>query len=151
MLNAKYEGTLSAFFRIGTPATAGQVVMLDPDNPGMVKVSDGTDAYGFLAQDVKDTPAGEYRPLVGEVAYVDSRDGVGVYTGGGVYYTDQFVNGTYKPGDVLYVTSGGKLTNAQGTPSATEGNVAVGVVEEVDANGLRFKAFAEPMIMGGNE
>lgn len=138
-LKAKFEGILNPFFKIDETAYAGQVAMLDDSKEGFVKVSDGTEAYGFLAQDVLDVPEDKYRPLVGELAYKGGL--VGVYTDGGVYYTDQYVGGTYKPGDPLYVTSGGKLTNLHSeTVSATEGNLQVGVVEELDGRGLRFKS-----------
>lgn len=139
MLNAKFEGTLNPFLTATEVAVAGQVAMLDEDNK--VVVSDGTKAHGFFAQDVKDVARHEYRPLVGERAYVGEK--VGIYQDGGVYYTDQFVEGTYNPNDKLYVTANGLLTNVydEENVTATAGNVLVGVVEYMDpARGLRFKA-----------
>lgn len=144
MLNAKYEGILTVYYKINEAAKAGQVVMLPDDKANEVVISDGTAAYGFLAQDVYDVPKDEYRPLVGERAYKGEL--VGVYTQGGVYYTDQYVEGTYKPGEDLFVTSEGLLTNVEDeevtpAPTKTTGVFKVGEVEYMDpVKGLRFKA-----------
>lgn len=138
-----YEGILDSLHIADNALTAGVLVMQDTssDTPKVV-VSDGTRYYGILSVDVKSMVSTDYRSLVDLSAATGEH--VGVYISTGIYETDQFVAGTYKPGDKLYITSAGKLTktkDAQSTPAptATTGIVEVGSVVEVDGNYLKVK------------
>lgn len=120
---------------------AGRIVMKNPDNGNEVLVSDGSAAYGVLSQNVyvRPTVPGVVLPYNNFEAYVG--DPVGIYTEDCYLKTDQYVSGTYNPGDKLYVTSEGKLTNEQdadGTATATTGHVVVGEVIRVEGDMLFF-------------
>lgn len=142
MLRAKIEGILNPYQRMDEVAPAGRIVMLDSANAGKVKVSDGHDAFGILSQDVVGKPANGYKSPVDSTAWPGEK--VGVYHGGGIYETDQFVSGTYAPGAPLYVTSEGKLTDVKDTqttpaPTTATGILQVGVAVSLANGVLVFK------------
>lgn len=139
MIKELHVVTINSLLRAGAVATAGDICMLDQAT-GTVKVSDGSAAFGVFAQDVKDFTAGGYRSMLDTTAGVG--EPVGIYQDGGVFETDNIVEGTYKVGDTLYVTSKGKLSNVKSTaedgdpePDEASGVIEVGVVQAVLANG----------------
>jgi hypothetical protein len=161
MIDARYETITTIFcdtaedIADSANISAGIVVMLDdsdtndePEDPTNVVVSDGTAAYGLLAQQIIAPPSDasydsmeqvvvdyELTPLsVSKKAYAGKP--VGVFVNGGVFITDMYVADVV-PGDTLYVTTEGKLTPTYATTATTSaGNVAVAVAETVgDADG----------------
>ena len=144
MLKIVYEPAHIDMFHVFDPEAAavteaGLFVMKDRTDAKVVKVSDGTDVWGILGQPVYPDPGNKVtRPYNNFEAYVG--DVVAVYTEDGYFETDQFVDGTYEPGDVLYVTNEGKLTNtkATDTASATDGTIPVGKVVEHKGDVLFF-------------
>ena len=139
MIKELHVVTINSLLRAGAVATAGDICMLDQTTE-TVKVSNGSAAFGVFAQDVKDFTAGGYRSMLDTTAGVG--EPVGIYQDGGVFETDNIVDGTYKVGDTLYVTSEGKLSNVKSTadsgnpePDAASGVIEVGVVQAVLANG----------------
>ena len=108
---------------------AGTILMKDTTNAEYVTVSNGTDFWGVLSQDVYVSPGNEYA-----LPYNDHRaydgDFVGIYHEG-MFETDQFEDGTYNPGATVYVSNNGKF--------AASGNVPVGKVVRKDSNTLFVK------------
>jgi hypothetical protein len=161
MIKARYERVTAVFCDTAADVAdsaaiaAGTVVMLDaadtnadPDGHTRIKVSDGSAAYGLLAQQIIVPPDEStydsmeqvvvehpMTPLsVSTKAYAGAP--VGVFICGGVFITDMYVVDV-APGDVLYVTTEGKLTPTYATTATTTaGNVAVAIAESVgDADG----------------
>lgn len=156
MIDARYEQIATIFcdtakdIADSANISAGTVVMLDttetnddPEEPSKVEVSDGTAAYGLLAQEIIAPPSDasydsmsqvvvdyELTPLsVSKKAYAGKP--VGVFINGGVFITDMYV-ADVAPGDTLYVTTEGKLTpNYATAATTTAGSVAVAVAETV--------------------
>lgn len=138
MIKFVYPGIEFAKLVAGEELTAGQAVKIVD---GKAYASDGVTVFGFVNVDVLPVlEDGAYRPIVKR----DTRVGelVGVYINGGVYETDQFVEGTYESNADLYVTTEGKLTSvkADTDASATEGLVKVGQVIEKKDSTLVFKS-----------
>jgi hypothetical protein len=161
MIKPRYERVTTIFcdtaadIADSAAIAAGVVVMLNPadtnadaDEPTGILVSDGTAAYGLLAQQIIAPPdeasydsmeqvVVDYAmtPLsVSQKAYAGTP--VGVFICGGVFITDMYV-ADVQPGDLLYVTSAGLLTPTYATtPTTAAGSVPVAIAESVgDADG----------------
>ena len=142
MLKAVYEPQhIDIFHKVSAeltePIAAGTFVMKDADDAELVEVSDGTAVWGVLSQNVHLNPGSKFAlPYNNFEAYPG--DFVGIYTTG-YFKTDQFVEATYEPGEALFVTNAGKLTNDEAAPSATEGNLKVGYVVSATEEELFYR------------
>lgn len=117
MLKAIFEGELAVHYT--APATDLEAGVLVKLNGSAVAVATGgatgDDVYGILAQKVVSRTVNNFKlDSVTHVAYYNEK--VGVYYGGGVYITDQTLDGTIAVGQKLYCGAGGKLTKT--APSA---------------------------------
>jgi hypothetical protein len=121
MLKAIFEGELAVHFNApSADLEAGILVKL---NGSAVAVATGgatgDDVYGILAQPVRARNVNNFKlDSVTHVAYYGEK--VGVYYGGGVYITDQTLDGTIAVGQKLYVGTGGKLTKTAPTGGNTK-------------------------------
>ncbi len=144
-----YIDIFHKFGEVTSKIPAGTILMKDTTNAEYVKVSNGTDFWGVLSQDLYPDPGSEYiKPYNDHRAY--SGDQVGIYHKG-MFETDQFVvsyelDGTteipYIPGADLYVTSEGKFTNILEEGEAateTSGKVKVGKIVKKEGNKLTVK------------
>jgi hypothetical protein len=140
MFKAEYEGIIDVHFAASEVVSAGLVAMLDSENAGVVKISDGTAAFGFFAQGNRNYADGyaDYRSAVNPIPGLGEK--IGVYREGGRFVTDQFVGKTFAPGDVLYVTTEGKLTatKSETTPDEASGTIEVGIAVEFNSGELVF-------------
>ncbi len=136
-----YEPRITIFLAAGEPMGEMNIVTLDSDNPGKVKLCGNADIpYGFVTQNVTVDGVSQYgiNGLLSRTAKVG--DKVGIYVGGGILKTDKLADEP-EVGDLLYAgTSGstdGYFTTIQG--SAT---LPVGIAEtEPDEDGIiRFKS-----------
>lgn len=127
MLKIVQEGKIDVFLKSDVAMTAGQLVKLDPANLGKVILAGaGDDVHGMVAQDVVDRNVDNFKlDSVTHKAFKGEK--VGIYNGGGQYYTDQTASAvTY--GAKLYPAAGGKMsTTASGNAVAVaEGNAGAG-------------------------
>lgn len=133
MLKMIYEGQLTSFYKSNAELVQGQLVKIDTANPDTVVVAGaGDDIYGIVAQHVKSGNVDNFK-LDSVTHIAKTGDKVGVYTNGGIYYTDQYV-GTVTRGAKLYPAASGQL-------STTVSGNAVALAESagVKANGDRIR------------
>ena len=91
-----YIDIFHKFGEVTSKIPAGTILMKDTTNAEYVKVSNGTDFWGVLSQDLYPDPGSEYiKPYNDHRAY--SGDQVGIYHKG-MFETDQFVV-SYEPDD----------------------------------------------------
>ncbi|MNS33480.1 hypothetical protein D3C72_655950 [compost metagenome] len=133
MLKFVYEGQLTSFFKADVDVVQGQLLKIDTTKVDtLVPAGAGDDVYGIAAQHVRAGNIDNFK--LDSVTHVAKHgDKVGVYTNGGVYYTDQYV-GTVTKGAKLYPAAAGVL-------SATASGNAVAIAETagVKANGDRIR------------
>lgn len=113
-----YIDIFHKFGEVTSKIPAGTILMKDTTNAEYVKVSNGTDFWGVLSQDLYPDPGSEYiKPYNDHRAY--SGDQVGIYHKG-MFETDQFVV-SYEVDDQV---------NAEG--SVEVGEVEVSITGEAD-------------------
>jgi hypothetical protein len=121
-----YIDIFHKFGEVTSKIPAGTILMKDTTNAEYVKVSNGTDFWGVLSQDLYPDPGSEYiKPYNDHRAY--SGDQVGIYHKG-MFETDQFEeDGAYIPGDTLYASADGKFCNGyeMGDGTAVDGTTSV--------------------------
>jgi hypothetical protein len=110
MIKELIGGKLDPYLSSDALMTQGQLVKLDPANPGKIIVAGvGEDIHGIVAQDVIAATVDNFKlDSVTHKARVG--DKVGVWIQGGIFLTDQFTGNITAPGTKLYAAAAGKLS-----------------------------------------
>ena len=120
-----YIDIFHKFGEVTSKIPAGTILMKDTTNAEYVKVSDGTDFWGVLSQDLYPDPGSEYiKPYNDHRAY--SGDQVGIYHKG-MFETDQFVV-SYEVDDGVAASGTTTVDDVEVTIEGDESAVYNGVV-----------------------